>query len=323
MESILFRVPQDILLVIADTLPAPDLNSLSQTCRVLGSILTPILYRLGAREAVTVNDLQPICWASKEGRLNTIKQLLAQGARTVGLRNLCGECDELHTNTALHWAARGGHAELVKFYLDIGMDINAVDDRNATPLHWIGKGEGSLEVAQALLDHGVDTEIRDCDGDTAIIWALNAKLIPLVKLLIDSGMDLKTLNRTQRYRIDDELSEAYAKRDIISTRVKVLLVDGVESRAISYMLENAALYNDLSTIELMLDAGLDLRSLTDMGARALYLAVVGDHEEAVRLLLSRGAKPNIPNSHSDWPLEAAITRGCPRIVKLLLDAGGL
>jgi ankyrin repeat protein len=333
MEStFLSKVPQDILLMIADRLPAPDLNSLSQTCRVLGGILSPILYRLGAREAVTVNGLQPICWASKEGLLNTVKQLLAQGARTEGLRNTCGRCRRLHRNTALHWAAQSGHAELVKFYLDIGMDVNAVDDYNASPLHWISKGEGSPEAAQVLLDHGAHTEIQDCGGDTAIGWALAKRHIPLVRLLVDSGADLKTLDFnycTLLEGIFRNLCTVDTSPDIISTLVKILLDGGfdistyyVDAEDSKYMsLYFAVLRNDVSSIERMLDAGLDVNSVGYMRATALYISAVHGHKEVASLLLSRGANPELSTLNDERPLDVAIRGGHSEVVKLLLDAG--
>jgi ankyrin repeat protein len=331
MESILLRkVPQEILLVIADTLPSPDLNSLSQTCRVLGGILSPILYRRGAREAVNASDLMPICWASKNGLLNTVKQLLAQGARTVGLENLCGRCNDIHVTTGLHWAARGGHVELVKFYLDIGMDVNAVDDRNASPLHWINKGEGSPEAAQVLLDHGVDMEIRDCDGDTAIVWALHARHVPLVRLLIDSGANLKTLDLRGRTLLDTIFHELFlldTASNITSTLVKILLDGGFDTsiyhrRHPRYTaLYLAAKHNDIYSIELMLDAGLDVNSLGYMNTTALHSAAVYGHEGVASLLLSRGANPELSTMSGERPLDSAIRGGYFGVVKVLLDAG--
>jgi ankyrin repeat protein len=86
----------------------------------------------------------------------------------VGLRNL-EPYEEISTATALHWAAQGGHAELIKLYLDIGMDVNAVDSSKQSPLHWVSRSRNPLEAAQVLLDHGADTEIRDRNGDTAIV----------------------------------------------------------------------------------------------------------------------------------------------------------
>ena len=59
----------------------------------------------------------------------------------------------------------------------------------------------------------------------------------------------------------------------------------------------------------------------DYTATPLFEAAINGHTDIVRLLLGRGAKPNIRDDYGHIPLRAAIFMGHKEIVKLLIDSG--
>ena len=59
----------------------------------------------------------------------------------------------------------------------------------------------------------------------------------------------------------------------------------------------------------------------DYTATPLFEAAINGHTDIVRLLLGRGAKPNIIDDYGHIPLRAAIFMGHKEIVKLLIDSG--
>lgn len=82
-------------------------------------------------------------WASGYGRTNVVEFLLAQGLDLAG--------DE-EGETALHHAAYGGHADVVRLLLEKHADVNAVDRHyEGTPLGWAlyGFSHPSPEAARA------------------------------------------------------------------------------------------------------------------------------------------------------------------------------
>jgi ankyrin repeat protein len=84
----------------------------------------------------------------------------------------------------------------------------------------------------------------------------------------------------------------------------------------------AALYRDIATAHLLLDAGADLNARNDAGATALMWAV--DDLEMTRLLLERKADPNVRSADGRSALMLAAGRaGASDVVKLLLDAGSM
>ena len=84
----------------------------------------------------------------------------------------------------------------------------------------------------------------------------------------------------------------------------------------------AALYRDIASARLLLDAGADPNARNDAGATALMWAV--DDLEITRLLLERKADPNVRSADGRSALMLAAGRsGASDVVKLLLDAGAM
>ena len=85
-------------------------------------------------------------------------------------------------------------------------------------------------------------------------------------------------------------------------------------------LMQAALYGDAATARRLLDLGASVNARNDAGASALLWAV--DDLAMTRLLLDRGADPNVVSVDQRTPLAVAAGRyGASPIVRLLLDRG--
>jgi len=84
----------------------------------------------------------------------------------------------------------------------------------------------------------------------------------------------------------------------------------------------AALYRDIATARLLLDAGADPNARNDAGATALMWAV--DDLDMTRLLIERKADPNVRSADGRSALMLAAGRsGASDVVKVLLDAGAM
>jgi hypothetical protein len=96
--------------------------------------------------------------------------------------------------TPLVLAASGGHAEAIRLLLEAGADVNARDDRRGiTPLMWLVAAKhpvpAYLEAARLLLGAGADPNIRANDGSTALDWAMDGRPKQLVELLRQAGAE--------------------------------------------------------------------------------------------------------------------------------------
>lgn len=68
-----------------------------------------------------------------------------------------------------------------------------------------------------------------------------------------------------------------------------------------YLLHIAARLGDLRTVELLLNAGVHVNQLGDMGNTALHYAKKKNKEDVYKLLLAHGASRNIRNEFGKLP----------------------
>ena len=88
--------------------------------------------------------------------------------------------------TLLHYAAIGGHVEIVKLLLeDPRVDVRAVDKTGCSALHHAAV-KGHVEVVKLFLeDHRVDVRAVDEDGWSALHDAATEGHVEMVKLLLE------------------------------------------------------------------------------------------------------------------------------------------
>ena len=77
------------------------------------------------------------------------------------------------------------------------------------------------------------------------------------------------------------------------------------------------------SVQLLLDAGLDVMSVDNFGQTPLHYAVRNGNKIALGLLLEAGANPNAPDAeYGNTPLHLAATVGVDEIIQDLVNAGG-
>lgn len=90
--------------------------------------------------------------------------------------------------SALHAAARAGHAEEAARLLEAGAFVDArIADTGETPLHWAAttpEESDALEVTRILLAGGARPELVDERGRTALDVAVEAGRTELTELLM-------------------------------------------------------------------------------------------------------------------------------------------
>ena len=69
-------------------------------------------------------------------------------------------------STALHYAAGGGHAQVVRLLVQMGADANACSSDLDTPLHCAAKS-GTEASVRAMLELGAATEATNSRSNTA------------------------------------------------------------------------------------------------------------------------------------------------------------
>jgi hypothetical protein len=133
------------------------------------------------REGVDVNarnaeDITALFMASYEGHVDVVKTLLKNGAK-VDIVTKSGH------DTALIVASQNGHLDVVKALIQAESDVNATNNRGATPLI-LASAKGYGDVVRTLLENGADASIEThSEGTTALAAARRGNHSDIVRML--------------------------------------------------------------------------------------------------------------------------------------------
>lgn len=96
------------------------------------------------------------------------------------------------TKDLLHRVSLYGRLDMVKFLVQKGSDVNAVNNDGETALHY-ASFHNRLDVAKFLVEAGADVNAVNSDGETALDHASSNENIDIVKFLSGS-YSLKSVN---------------------------------------------------------------------------------------------------------------------------------
>ncbi|PHM08954.1 ankyrin repeat domain-containing protein [Nostoc sp. 'Peltigera malacea cyanobiont' DB3992] len=182
-----------------------------------------------------------------------------------------------------------GDVELVKHYLDLGLDANSKLARGFT------KGESWLmaaissknsNIVKLLLDHGANLNGNIEFKDVSPLHRASAiGCQDICKVLIDRGADVNTKGK-------------YGKSPLYF----------------------ASQFGHKDVVEFLLDCGADVNALDFKKSSSLFVAAQNHHLEVVKSLLSRGAQVNVTDDEGWTPLLRAFQKsGGDEIIKILIN----
>lgn len=131
-------------------------------------------------EARNAQDESPLMMAALKGQQDVVAKLMARDADV----NKPGW-------TPLHYAASGGHVEIMKKLLEAFAFIDAQSPNGTTPL-MMAAMYGSSDAVKLLLDEGADTAMKNQQGMTALEFAQRGRRPDAVGL-ITTAMKAKPL----------------------------------------------------------------------------------------------------------------------------------
>jgi len=264
--------------------------------------------------------------------------------------------------TELMKAVSRGDASHVGALLGGGVDVNAKDAFGNTALIFAAVG-GHLEVAKTLLARGADAQAQNQVGLNASAGASNRgheQIVQLLAAFSEGGLPEGTkaatgvgpeeaarlLLRAARDGEGDSVNELLAGGADVNARTgdgwTALMLATVKGHrgVFRSLIENGADLNarndkewtalhlavsvgDAEIISLLLSGGAEINAADDAGATPLMLAASERNVESVRTLLASGADAQISNRQGETALSVAAQRGYSDLVELLIQAGGL
>jgi ankyrin repeat protein len=301
----------------------------------------------------------PLQWAVYEGNAAQARRLIAAGA-DVTLANDYGA-------TPMSLAAEVADTAVLQMLLDAGADADSPNPEGMTALMAVAR-TGNVEAAKLLIEHGATVDARESfGGQSALMWAAARRHPAMIELLLAHGaaIDARSTHRDYQRHITAEgrpksldsggfTPLLYAARENCRECVDVLLAkgadinlpdpDGVSPLLLAIMNANWDLAKQL------IDAGANVDQWDIFGEAPLFTAVGGRSRtdggrasidppnettgiDIVRLLLERGANPNMQlffrpanvrgatNTRGSTPLIRAANNTDLEVVQLLLEHG--
>jgi ankyrin repeat protein len=128
----------------------------------------------------------PFMTAARNGDIETIKILMSKGV-SINVKDGKG-------NTILIEAISRNNEEMVKFLLENGANVNVRD-------MWMSKRKSAImlavenympiEIIEMMIAKGAELNIKDDDGNTVLLIAVQRNNIAAVKLLVEKGAEKK------------------------------------------------------------------------------------------------------------------------------------
>jgi ankyrin repeat protein len=216
----------------------------------------------------------------------------------------------------------GGHTGMVKWFLAHGVDLNKAqcDDPDRTFLY----EAGNAEIAELLIDHGVDVNHKDKQGQTALYWICMFGQNPaeVARVLLKHGADPNAADKRG-------LTPLMVAKD--GATVDALIEGGANLKAKppeGMSLFSTSGYGDASRLEALLRHGVPFDKKTD-GPTLMMDAAWRNQVDVIAALLAQGVDPNIKGcwnkQYNDYmtPLTAAVTDGQFDAAKLLVEHGAI
>ena len=187
---------------------------------------------------------QEIHRAAEKGDLERVKQLLAEDETLLNVR-------DGFNSTPLHWACMRDHEDICMLLINMGADVNALENHDGGVLNWaahcdnprvvkalISKGavvdkknrfgrtplhaaarRGCTEVAGVLIKNGADVNAQVNDGRTVMHIAAQGGHEGVFDLLVKNGADKNVKDKTGQTPID--LKKAFVKREVVTVDPKL------------------------------------------------------------------------------------------------------
>ena len=152
------------------------------------------------------------------GKNEQIVKLLLSYGADATLRDVQGQ-------TMVHKAAAAGSYDILKAVLDAGANPLKNDNTGKTPLHYVFSSPNPLPLIKLLIDYGVDINFYSKTSGTVLGNVLvNKKLGPeVIEFLLENGADLflKALNGKTYYQIAQLCSDKKVILPIVEKYAKI------------------------------------------------------------------------------------------------------
>ena len=178
-------------------------------------VVSSLLSRGFDPNTVNMTAEPAVLYALRSGSLKSFEALVKHPNVRLNVRNA-------HNESALMLVCLKGHVPLAKLLISRHADVN---HPGWTPLHYAATG-GHLEIMKALLEESAYIDAESPNGTTPLMMAARYGSAKAVQLLIDEGADLKLQNQLGLNALD--FARQGSRPDAIAILQKVLGLNDTE-----------------------------------------------------------------------------------------------
>ena len=200
--------------------------------------------------------------------------------------------------TALMYAARGGHLDVVKVLIKAGADVSARDKNHSEsagedqPLHYAVRSKSNT-VVDELINSGADLNALNSIGDTPLNIAVSENNVDAIRLLLRRGADLNLNSKGKRFRPPASVAAHYRNLSVLILLLETGANPNLPDELGQTAIHAAALAPDAAPlVEVLIKHGCNADVTDKLGQSPIFLAVLSENVSAVRILASAGVHLN-------------------------------
>ena len=203
----------------------------------------------------------------------------------------------------------------VQSLIQAGVDVNVQDENGMTAL-MIASQTGHLQLAEELIRAKADMDIKNKLGDTALICATKEKRTNCVKKLLEFGANINIPGA------NDQTALFYAASKGNKDCLKALIEKGADLNIKDEDGRTAlANYENFDALKILVDAGAEVNLAAKDGRTALHKVASDGDTRGVKKLIEAGAGVNSDFGGEFTALMSAAEGGKVESIKELIAAG--
>ena len=252
--------------------------------------------------------------AALYGHLNLCKTLISDHNFNVHITDNEGF-------TALHQSACNGSYELVKFFIDKGVDIHLKTITGFNCLH-IAACNGHLNLCTKLInEHNFDVHMTDNEGFTALHRSAQNGGYKLIKFFTAEGIDI--FHKTKCGMNCLHIASLFGHLNLCKTLINIYNFDIHITNNIGFTALHCSAQNgSYELFKFFVEKGTNILSKTERGMNCLHIAAVSGHLNLCKALISiHDFDIHIPNNVGYTALHCSALNGSYELLKFFVEKG--
>ena len=226
-----------------------------------------------------------------------------------------------HGYTAIHHSTAAGNYDLLKFFVDVGADINLKTKLGHTCLH-IAALKGHLKLCKTLVDtYEFDKDAVGNYGCTALLHSSEIGHYELFKFLVDKGANIKSKTIAGENCL--HIAAFHGQLNFCKTLIKVYKFDkDMSDNNGSRALHHSAGSGVFELVHFFVDKKTDIYLKNKFGHDCLHIAVFYGHLNLCKKLIERFNFDKDMTDNDGWTaLHHSAASGVYDLVKFFVDKG--